>query len=354
VTPLGSRIAALIRAEGPIGIDRFMALALGDPEHGYYRTRDPLGQAGDFITAPEISQVFGEICGLWLAEQWRKLGEPSPVQLVELGPGRGTLTADALRAMAVLPACRAAMRVHLVETSPALRTAQRETLARRHPDIVPAWHETLDTVPDGPMLLLANEFFDALPIRQWVRVEGEWRERLVGLDEDGALTFTHQSPLRPSGGRGSLEIFETCEPAQEVGRTIGGRLARHPGAALIIDYGHAVPACGDTLQAVRAHRYTPVLTDPGEADVTAHVDFAALAAAIREGGAATWGPATQGSFLQTNGALVRAEALARRAEPADAAAIRRGVTRLLDPAGMGRLFKILAATSPTLPLPSGF
>lgn len=357
VTPFEACIADLIRAQGPIGIDRFMALALGDPQFGYYRTRDPLGAQGDFTTAPEISQIFGEIIGLWCADQWQRLGAPDPVQLVELGPGRGTLMADLLRALAVLPAARAAVRVHLVETSPVLRQAQAALLRSRHPDIEPSWHDCLGTVPPGPLLLVANEFFDALPIRQWQRSGGRWRERLVGLDDTGKLSFTlgpGAAPplLSPPAEDGA--IFETAEPGWSVGRAIGHRLAQAAGAALIVDYGHAPTSIGETLQAVRAHHPVPVLAAPGDSDLTAHVDFAALGKAIEAGGARCWGPISQARFLGANGAGIRIATLSRGKSDEAASAIRTAAYRLLDPTGMGVLFKVLAVTSMGSPAPSGF
>ncbi len=350
MTPLGAMLAAEIREQGPIGVDRFMACALGHPVHGYYRTRDPLGAAGDFITSPEISQIFGEIIGLWCAERWQAMGAPTTVHLIELGPGRGTLMADLLRALRVLPACRAAATVHLVETSPVLIEAQRATLTRFHPDIVPHWHDTLGTVPDGPTLLVANEFFDALPIRQWLRHEEHWHERRIALDQAGSFSFVRgdigHPVIEPSGEIPEGAILETAEPSTDIAILIGQRLARAPGAALVIDYGHPVTAVGETLQAVKAHRPVPVLDEPGEADLTAHVDFAALAAALRAGGAVTGELLTQGRFLIENGAELRAERLCRQASPEQAISIRRGLQRLLDPTGMGRLFKILPVTSP--------
>jgi NADH dehydrogenase [ubiquinone] 1 alpha subcomplex assembly factor 7 len=345
MSPLQLAIADEIRVRGPIGVDRFMALALAH----YYGTRDPLGRTGDFTTAPEISQVFGEILGLWAADQWLRLGGPLPIRLVELGPGRGTLTADLLRAFKAVPALRQAVEVHLVETSPALRACQRETLARFHPDVTPDWHDALEAVPDGPMLLVANEFFDALPIRQWLRDGALWRERQVGLDPAGRLAFVAgpagrpEVPPPPDASDGAL--FETCEPALAVGREIGRRLAVHPGAALLVDYGHGVTAAGETLQAVKAHAYAPVLADPGEADLTAHVDFDALGQALAAGGANVAPLAQQGQFLIDNGANLRLEALLRGKDEAAALKIKAGVRRLLDPMEMGRLFKVLAATS---------
>jgi NADH dehydrogenase [ubiquinone] 1 alpha subcomplex assembly factor 7 len=356
-TPLGTRIADLIRAGVPIGIDQFMKLALGDPELGYYRTRDPLGARGDFITAPEISQIFGETIGIWCADQWQRLGAPDPIRLVELGPGRGTLAADLLRALAVLPAARAAVRLHLVETSPVLRRVQAVTLRSRHPDIEPSWHDCLESVPSGPFLLVANEFFDALPIRQWQRSGGRWRERLVGLDDTGRLDFTlgpvAEPPLlAPPAADGA--IFETAEPAWQLGHAIGCRLAQANGAALIIDYGHAPTSIGETLQAMRAHRPVPVLAAPGDSDLTAHVDFAALGHAIESAGGRCWGPIAQARFLGANGAGIRIATLTTGKSDEAASAIRTAAHRLLDPTGMGVFFKVLAVTSIGSPAPSGF
>ncbi|MEA2757087.1 MAG: dehydrogenase [ubiquinone] 1 alpha subcomplex assembly factor 7 [Aliidongia sp.] len=357
MTPLGQNLADLIRRDGPIGVDRFMATALGDPVHGYYMTRDPLGVAGDFITAPEISQIFGEIVGLWCADQWQQIGCPDPVHLAELGPGRGTLMADLLRALAVLPPLRAAIRLHLVETSPVLRDRQRARLSERHPDLTPRWHEHFDTVPTGPLLLIANEFFDALPIRQWQNRTGVWHERRIGLDAEGDFTFTLGPPARPPIApppAGEDAIFETAEAGLAVAAAIGRRLAACPGAALIIDYGHARTAVGETLQAVRRHRPIPVLDLPGEADLTAHVDFAALAGALAVPGVRCWGPVTQRQFLSANGAAQRVAALTRGKPEAEAAAIGHAAARLLDPAQMGSLFKVLAAIPADRPAPSGF
>jgi SAM-dependent MidA family methyltransferase len=350
VTPLGIALTAEIRAAGPIGVDRFMAAAAEE----YYHNRDPFGRAGDFVTAPEISQVFGEIIGAWLADQWRIMGAPPEAALVELGPGRGTLMADALRAMRPQPGCLAAIRLHLVETSPVLRERQRDTIGRHHPNVVPDWHETIEAVPRMPLLLVANEFFDALPVRQWLFRDGRWHERLIGFDPAGGFTFV-VGPARlppfvpPEPPEGA--IFETCEPALDIARAIGGRLAECPGAALVIDYGHAKTVQGETLQAMRGHRPVPVLDGPGEADLTAHVDFEALSAALAEAGAAVAAPVPQGRFLVEHGARLRALALARGKPESVAAGLLQGVERLVDPRQMGTLFKVLAATSrgPALP-----
>jgi len=343
---LAQQLAQEIRTAGPIGVDRFMAAALGH----YYGTRDPLGAAGDFTTAPEVSQVFGEILGLWIADRWQRLGGPLPLHLVELGPGRGTLMADMLRALKVVPGLRRAVEVHLVEMSPALRARQAETLGRSHPDVTPHWHATLAEVPAGPLLLVANEFFDALPIRQWVRAGDGWRERRIGLDAAGDFTFTPGAvgapPVPPPVEAPDDALFETCEPALAIAAEIGRRLVAAPGAVLLIDYGHGTTAVGDTLQAVRAHEFAPVLAEPGEADLTAHVDFAALGRALADAGANVAPLALQGSFLIEHGAEHRLEALLRGKDEDAALVLKSGVRRLLDPMEMGRLFKVLAATSP--------
>jgi NADH dehydrogenase [ubiquinone] 1 alpha subcomplex assembly factor 7 len=356
LTALAARLADRIRAAGPIGVDAFMAAALGDPAAGYYTTRDPLGAGGDFTTAPEISQIFGEVIGFWCAHLWQAMGGPDPLLLVELGPGRGTLMADLLRALAVLPGCRASVQVHLVETSPALRAAQQATLERRHPGLDIAWHDSIETVPSGPMLLVANEFFDALPIRQWVKRGAGWTERRVGLDAEGGFAFvehqTTETIEAPDGADGA--IFETSPASLAIAEIIGRRLAAAPGAALIVDYGHGRTSCGETLQAVRSHRPAPVLASPGEADLTAHVDFDSLAAACRRAGARTHGPATQRGFLLANGAGLRAEKLMQGKDAATRGAVAAGFQRLIDPAQMGLLFKVLAVTAPGLATPPGF
>lgn len=359
MTPLEEILARRIRATGPLTLAEFMAEALHHPGAGYYATRDPLGAAGDFVTAPEVSQVFGELLGLWCADAWMAMGGPDPVLLAELGPGRGTLMADALRALKVTPAFGRALRLHLIETSPVLRAAQAKTLA----DAAPTWHEGLDTLPDGPLLLLANEFLDALPIRQFERRATGWHERRVGLAQDGAGLAFALDP-QPSAAAGLIprdvvgaplgSIAEARPAALGLGATLGARLARAPGYALFIDYGHAPSAPGDTLQAVRGHRRHPVLEAPGSADLTAHVDFAAFAAAAGAAGARAYGPVTQRDLLEALGIHVREQRLLARASPDQASAIRAGIRRLIDPAEMGTLFKVLALAHPALPQPVGF
>ena len=354
MTPLGRHIAALIASEGAISVARYMALCLGDPRHGYYMTRDPFGAEGDFVTAPEVSQMFGELIGLWCADVWTRMGGPSPVRLVECGPGRGTLMADAVRAAKALPPFRVALDVHLVETSPVLRDRQRTTLATAGVPVT--WHERLQTVPSGPALVIANEFFDALPIRQFVRTPDGWRERLVGLSPEGTLGVGLAPEPEPTlaGAQGaSGAVLEIAEESAGVMRQLAGRLAAQGGAALAIDYGYLRTAPGDTLQAVRRHRFVDPLAEPGEADLTAHVDFAALGRVAAQAGAAVHGPVTQGDFLRALGLDARAAVLKRKVSPEGATAIDAAVHRLAGGGeGMGELFKVIAVADPRLgPLP---
>lgn len=354
-TPLAEEMAALIASEGPLSLDRFMALALGHPRYGYYMTRDPFGAAGDFITAPEISQIFGELLGLALAVTWQNMGAPEDVAVVELGPGRGTLMGDALRAARAIPAFAETLAVHFVETSPILMRAQAARLAQDSRDA--QWHMTIDTLPDDrPLLILANEFFDALPVRQFQRVGPSWHERLVGLDPAGGLAIglaeVPAGNIPFAGPEGA--IFETSPLSLDIMRRLAEKLARQGGAMIAIDYGHTKSGFGDTLQAVKAHRFVPVLTDPGEVDITAHVDFAMLAIAAQRGGAVAHPLLTQASLLERLGIHHRAEILKRKAEkPGE---IDRAVTRLAgtDDAAMGLLFKALAITAPGMAPPPGF
>jgi len=345
----------------------FMAACLGDPEYGYYLHRDPFGAAGDFVTAPEVSQMFGELIGLWCVAVWEAMGAPQRFVLAELGPGRGTLMADALRAAAIRPAFRTGAQVSLVETSPRLRDLQREALAKL--GVLPRWLDSVDQLPDGPLFVIANEFLDALPVHQYLRTADGWAERLVGLDADGALAFglrpaaTRSLPLpggeRPpigesgSAGEGevSSEVLELRPGADAIVAALASRIARDGGAALIIDYGHAETALGDTLQAVRDHQYDDPLAHPGEADLTAHVDFAALARAAAEAGATPTEIAAQGAFLQTIGIAHRATALAHGRSPSEAGAIAAALRRLTHPDEMGTLFKVMGIAPRGLRLP---
>jgi NADH dehydrogenase [ubiquinone] 1 alpha subcomplex assembly factor 7 len=347
-TPLARKLRRIIEANGPMSVADYMAHCLGDPEHGYYMTRDPFGAEGDFVTAPEVSQMFGEIVGAWLVHAWRLCGAPPLARLVELGPGRGTLMADILRVASLAPEFREALTVHLVETSPKLRARQAEALAAHECQ----WHDNLADVPAGPLLLVANEFFDALPIRQFIRIEGAWRERVVGLDAQGKLGFG-VGPGLLGDGPPALEgaILELGPAADSWVAEIGHRIVEHGGAALVVDYGHAESAPGETLQAVRRHAYADPLAAPGEADLTAHVDFAALARRAVAEGAAVHGPVTQGEFLLGLGLRERAGKLGASADDATREAIRNAVERLAGPGGMGTLFKVLALTRPTIAPP---
>ena len=347
----------LIASEGPISLERYMALANGHPTLGYYASRHPFGPAGDFTTAPEISQMFGELLGLWTAEAWRACGAPTPIHLVELGPGRGTMMADALRALRVAPDFLAAAQVHLVESSAALTGHQRETLARC--GVAVRWHTVTESLPDGPAITLANEFFDALPVRHYGRAADGWRERTVGLNDGGHLVFGFsphiETDLRIVADNGAT--LEIGAVAARVMETLGARIVRHGGALLVIDYGHAVTAMGETLQAVRNHRHVDPLEQPGEADLTAHVDFAALARAAHAAGAAVQGPVTQRFFLEQIGIRARTGVLSKRATPAEAQTIATALTRLTDdtaPTAMGRLFKALCVARPGTPPLAGF
>jgi SAM-dependent MidA family methyltransferase len=351
MTALRDIIARRIEADGPMPVAEYMALCLAHPEHGYYITRDPLGRGGDFTTAPEISQMFGELIGLWLAQAWADRGAPTPFALVELGPGRGTLMADALRAAAKVPGFLDAAEVWLVETSPALRKKQWEALGKYEP----RWADSLTDVPAMPLFLIANEFFDALPIRQFEIRDGTLRERVVGLAAD-ALVMGLSPPVTDGALPDHAEegtVVETCPAGRSIAAEIGARLKAHGGAALIIDYGHdAASPRGDTLQAVKDHGYTDILAEPGLADLTAHVDFRTLAKAAEAEGATGWGVRSQGALLDWLGIRVRAAMLAKSA-PEREAEIEAALDRLTEPEHMGTLFKALALSGDDID-PPGF
>jgi NADH dehydrogenase [ubiquinone] 1 alpha subcomplex assembly factor 7 len=353
VTPLADLLARQIAATGPITLADFMVACLTHPAHGYYMARDPLGAAGDFTTAPEISQMFGEVVGLALAQAWIDQGRPAPFTLAELGPGRGTLMADALRATAIVPGFLAAARLWLVEASPALRTRQAATLARH----APRWADGADALPEAPLFLIANEFFDALPVRQFRRGPEGWHERMVTLDAQGALAFAlgPPGPVPDPPPTAALPgtVIERRPAARPVMTALAGRIARHGGAALIVDYG-AWGGTGDTLQAVRGHAPADPLAEPGLADLTAHVDFAALARDARAAGAAVAPLTPQGVFLERLGIADRARALAHGLTGAARAAHVAAHRRLTHPDGMGMLFQVLGVVSPGAPTLPGF
>lgn len=356
---LGTVIADMIAADGPMPVDRYMALALGHERHGYYMGRDPFGRAGDFITAPEVSQMFGELIGIWCAAGWQMMDAPAEWNLIELGPGRGTLLADLVRACSVMPGLRDGMKVHLVEMSPALKTMQAETLKRA--GIEATWHDRLEDVPDGQSLIIANEFFDALPISQLQKQAGHWHERVVGLTPAGKLTFGLASdPVAPAlvpawaATAADGEIAEFSSVRDAVAREVGRRITKDMGAALIIDYGHMRSAAGDTLQAIRKHQFAEVLAQPGEADITSHVDFEALTDAITADGAKSYGPVVQGDFLIKMGLKEREEMLRARADARQRIRLSKGAQRLVSGNQMGQLFKVLAVTHPDMPKPAPF
>ncbi|HTI67525.1 MAG TPA: class I SAM-dependent methyltransferase [Caulobacteraceae bacterium] len=343
------RLEARILQDGPLTIADYMTACLHDPQDGYYATRPRLGAEGDFITAPMVSQMFGELIGLWCVEVWTRMGAPSPFALVEMGPGDGTLMDDALRAARLVPAFAAAAEVWLVETSAPLRALQAERLAGAGP----RWAASLDDVPRGaPLIFVANELLDCLPARQFVRTHDGWAERRVGLDGQGALAFgLAPAPaglkLAPAA-RGAVIEVSTAQVA--LGARIGERISADGGAALFIDYGRDRPETGDTLQALRRHVKVPPLEAPGEADLTVHADFPAFAAAARSAGVETTPIRTQAAFLQALGIEARAAALSQ-ARPERAQAIARQLARLTAPGEMGALFKAVAIHSPGLAMP---
>jgi len=324
VTPLERALRERIKAEGPITVEAFMEAC----NAYYYSTRDPFGAAGDFTTAPEISQMFGEMVGAALADAWRRGGQPPKAIYAELGPGRGTLAADALRVMRSAGFCG---EVHLVETSPILRGIQQETLPEAH------WHDSIDDLPQHPLLVVANEFLDALPIRQFVHAT----ERRVTVS-GGDLAFDRDG-----------EMIELSPVREEAVKAIAQRVSSHGGVALFIDYGHERSAKGDTLQAVRRHGFAPVLANPGEQDLTSHVDFEAVERAARSASAEVMPLVPQGEWLKRLGIEERAASLAR-SNPERSGEVEAGLQRLIDTQQMGELFKVLAIHSPDWPPLVGF
>ncbi|CTQ75205.1 class I SAM-dependent methyltransferase [Roseibium alexandrii] len=347
MTALKEKLRQQIAAEGPITVATYMARCLGDQEYGYYTTREPFGRKGDFITAPEVSQMFGELIGAVCLKAYETLGAPSNFQLVELGPGRGTLMGDFLRMASHRPEFLEAATLNLVEISPRLRQVQTQIL--RNTQLQPNFRNTFQDVPDGPLIVIANEFFDALPIHQFVKTPNGWNERMVGLDASGRLEFgvgpaqlptDSIPPAAMKAPEGS--ILETQPAANAVAEEIATRIAEYGGFALFIDYGYAQTGPGDTLQALYRHAYDDVLAHPGEADLTAHVNFETLATAARRAGAIPLPLLTQGTFLLQSGLLERAGALGAGKTPADQDTIRDVVERLAAPDEMGDLFKVLA------------
>lgn len=356
---LSDRVARLIAAQGPITVAQYMAITAHERGLGYYAARDPFGKKGDFITAPEVSQMFGELLGLWCVQVWRDQGAPASARLIELGPGRGTLMRDALRAAHVARDFLNAIEVTLIESNPTLRALQEENLLGSGAAI--SWAQELDQQTlDRPTFVLANEFFDALPLRQFVRAEKSWHERMIGLDANRVLSFVlapvpadERVPAdRRSAAPGS--VFETSDSATALASTLGHAVGKHGGAALVIDYGYDRSGPGETLQAIRAHAPTSPLDAPGETDLSAHVDFAALATAAHNEGASCFGPIAQGAFLSRLEIGARAAALARSGGADATKSIERDVERLIAPDKMGELFRVLAILPQSAPKPPGF
>ncbi|HSO46379.1 MAG TPA: class I SAM-dependent methyltransferase [Rhizobiaceae bacterium] len=349
-SPLRQKIVRLIEATGPISLAQYMHMCMADPLHGYYASRTAIGAGGDFITSPQVSQMFGELVGIWCAAAWQAIGSPARFVLAEAGSGLGTMMHDLLRAAATVPGFREAAMVRLIETSPAMIAAQRAKLADLPFDI--GWTQRLETLEDGPLVLVANEFLDVLPVRQFVRAGGIWRERCIGLSADGALASVlgpalADISLLPAGHESEPDgsVFEYA-PAREAWiETLAVRLAEGGGTALLIDYGHSQSGFGDTFQAMRAHAPADPLADPGLADMTSHVDFAAIANAARSGGAWVSPVMTQGDFLLAMGIAERAGALGSGQPSFEQENIRAAAERLVLPGEMGDLFKVIALCS---------
>jgi SAM-dependent MidA family methyltransferase len=355
-TLLARRLVAEIKATGPISVNRYMERCLGDPEHGYYRSRSGIGRDGDFTTAPEISQVFGELIGLWSAVVWQQMGAPERVNLVELGPGRGVLMADALRAASIMPGFLAAIDLHLVEINPAFREMQSQRLAKG--TRAPTWHNKWPELAAHPTIVIANEFLDTVPASQWQRgADGDWLELCVGAGAEGNLQFVRRAVAPPPVARALPQADEDTTFTHSDFSDLAGHLAaqsnRAPLAALLLDYGHTKTAWGDTLQAVRNHAFEHPLTSPGEADLSVAVDFEEFARATKGDQLSIDGPLTQAEFLGRLGISERASRL-MAANPGRAHDIESGVFRIMSETGMGTRFQAIAVRSPQLAALPGF
>lgn len=351
-TSLATRLKVRIRHEGPLSVYEYMQACLHDPDFGYYRGHPAIGPHGDFTTAPEISQTFGELIGIWAAVAWRAMGAPARVQLIELGPGRGTMMSDALRAARVMPGFHSSVQVHLVESNARLRETQRQTLASAQ--IPVTWHDSLtaDVTANLPAIVLANEFLDALPVHQYVYTQDEWYERCVSLSDQDCFIFVPGDIIQLKGLlTGPVpregEILETRPGASGIAQAL---LQWQPMTALFIDYGHAQTAFGDTLQAVSRHRYASLFQRPGEMDLTAHVDFEAFARECQDRGLAVDGPITQSEFLLGLGLTERSAKLMASARPDQIGLLEAGVQRISDPGGMGGRFKVVCVRSTGVPV----
>lgn len=357
---IAQNLRARIAAQGPLPVSVFMMEALFDPMAGYYATRDPIGAGSDFITAPEISQMFGELLGLWCAQAWQDMGAPERLQLIELGPGKGTMMSDMLRAGRAVPGFAEALKLTLIEASAALKMVQGQTLGRS--GVQTGWANGLDKAPEGPAIIIGNEFLDCLPFRQAVRQEGQWRERVVGLHPEDETRFAfhtgpalaNDDPFIPEGLKDSPEgaLIELRPGDAQIVDLLAARFARHPGHALFIDYGPATSEPGDTLQAIAGHQKVDPLEAPGTADLTARVDFETLARRAVAAGLQVHGPLEQGAFLKGLGIEQRAASLSA-SRPDQRGIIARQLHRLCDESEMGALFKVIAISAAGLPAPPG-
>ena len=356
MTDLRQKLTRLIEASGPISVSEYMAACLFDPQDGYYTSREPFGAGGDFITAPEISQMFGELLAVWAWSAWSANGKPVPSILAEIGPGRGTLMADMLRTLGHLdPSFVTLTRVAMIEASPRLTEIQRGKLEAGRAR--PTWYQDISALPDLPLVIVGNELFDALPVRQFVKTPRGWRERMVALDDRGQLSFAAgmnglDEALLPADAADAPNgaIVELAPAREALMDMIAARIAKRGGAGIFIDYGHLQPGTGDTLQAMRAHQFDDVLANPGEADLTSHVDFAALAAVARARGLETR-LMTQGDFLVGMGLVERAGALGANCDAATRERLEGEVQRLAGPDAMGTLFKVLLVAPKGIALP---
>lgn len=349
MTPLKRRLIERITVSGPMTVAEYFAACLFDPAQGYYTTKEPFGRGGDFITAPEVSQMFGELLAVWIVRNWDAMGRPAAFALAEIGPGRGTLMADMMRTLARIEggACLAGTSVFLIEASPRLAAIQKQKLADA--PVTPQWLATIDALPDLPLVILGNELFDAIPIRQFVRTKNEWRERMVTVTPDemdlgfaiGAATLPDAGLAWTASPPREGDILEVAPARLALMEGIASRIAASGGAGLFIDYGFGAPGFADTLQAMKDHEFDPVLAHPGEADLTSHVDFSALSAVARAQGVFTRFK-HQGDFLLKLGLLERAGALGAGKDEATQERIRSEVERLAGPDQMGDLFKVLA------------
>jgi NADH dehydrogenase [ubiquinone] 1 alpha subcomplex assembly factor 7 len=348
---LEDHIKNLIAKNGAISIAQFMEEALANPQYGYYQKQDPFGKAGDFVTAPEISQIFGEMIGIWVASVWQSMGS-IPIALAELGPGRGTLMQDLLRGTKHIPGFHRNIKVHMVETSPTLQQIQKEKLGFTGVEI--KWHKDISSLPDIPTIIIANEFFDALPIHQYIETENGWSEKLVGIQND-KLAFMLSSDNLELGHDAQIgAVLETSPVTINIVEQLSKHIASYGGAMMVVDYGYAHCGYKDTLQSVKNHQYHDILEDVGNADITAHVDFSSIAETAKKSGINASDVITQNALLLALGIEIRKQALLKNASEKQKDDIISATDRLINPDAMGTLFKAITLYNKNLPLPVGF